>query len=205
MATITAAQFATKTTRMAQSLPRLNAKRVERASLVIVDSYNAAVNARASGGRLRGTARDGRQASRVRATFPTVKVPRNGHVSSLVGARGPAQFLEYPIQQHVIGSTALGTRSAIRRGLLGSRAEFGGSARRTFQQSFRTTLGGRQVQRSTKRALAINGELRAYAFHPGVNRSVGSGPWKRTLPTSKARAEQAMRGVWSDALKVYGR
>lgn len=159
--TTTPDQLARKLNKVADRLP-LTARSATEQSTKRMETVVNRAYARKIGPeqRLSGTARRGGAGARVRAKGDTVG-QRNpvGRVRML----GPAQFVEYPTAPHVIGATALGSRSAIRR-----RVGAGGG-RGTFRAVYRTEIGrSRTYRRQAKRALNIGGNLRAYARHPGT-------------------------------------
>lgn len=90
-----------------------------------------------------------------------------GEAVAVISYTGPAHLINNPTSPHFIGASAFGSRSTLAqagRGI-GAVTAFGGTARGMLTGLSRR---GRRRGRAGARALTIDANLRAYAFHPGT-------------------------------------
>lgn len=83
---------------------------------------------------------------------------------------GPAHLVNNPTKQHFITARRQASRTRA-RGLVagvGAVTAFGGSAKGMFGTLGKQTLSRGGARRGGARSLTINGDHRAYAFHPGT-------------------------------------
>ena len=117
-----------------------------------------------------------------------------GEGQVIVTYTGPAHLLNNPTRPHFIGARRLGSRRRLSgmSARVGATAAFGGSNVGAFGgllAAQRTTRSG-AVRSNGARALTINGDLRAYAFHPGTK---GKGFFQR----ARAAAERTAPRVYA--------
>ena len=180
-----AAQLAAKMNRYATTIPRVNKRAVESSALLMKDTALAELDKVAP----RRKVNVGRSGSRLGVRYDVKGI---GNPTALVRATGPWQIVENDTRAHVIAAARLGTKNAI-RARTGEIALSGGGVRfGRLLPTTRTTRSGAVQQRAGKRALTINGSVRAYAFHRGTK---GRHPWRKAVDKATPKlVEQFRRG-----------